>query len=772
MGNATMPSNLADLPGWPSAITRDVVSVDDDDDDGEIEGDNEVHKIGQQVQALRAAGSPLSCNLIREDQDAETMAEAGLEAEIQVIDLTVDDGNEICRSVESQHYPRQPRPSYRTLDFCITTKGVNIALNKVYELDFLLGDYEIQFIAVTEIRQNRSNNKACLQGFGYTRTRKLKGQLPLKRNEVCRILEIDEDESFSSTSQSLVEVDAENILCQRYLHTTNRLFPEIRPTDEWKELVSADDVEHRAPLVCRWKYTVTYRNSGRRAEHRPVAFALEHIREEESDRRHATKETLKRDTWRCAPVVLDQGHPRNRGGARRRYMVADIFCGAGGASRGMERAGFQLTDAVDHWPHACATYRANFPRATLHEMDIFNFLQIVSQRRQQQYPDVLHISPPCQVWSPAHTIPGRNDLVNEAVLFACSEVIRKLRPRIFTVEQTFGILHSRFKGYFNVLVQQFTLYGYSVRWRVIHFETLGLPQPRKRLVMIGSCPGEKLPTFPRATHGTGPGLQPMVTVAATLARIRPGADDLHRVASMKALEKPPWDANRIIPRTITCGGSDWYHPSGKRDFSPREYALLQGFPIFHKFKRPCVKKQIGNAFPPCVVKILYEHIKKHLQREDGHNTAHLPTPPATPAEQPYFVELDGPLTGQKRRASVVEVGSADAVKQGDEIICRAGRPVARNLSPPLPGNRRKRRRAVLVETADEEAMVSRTRSISLLPPEQSGDVAARLQRSGSVDLETVVGDNDTTIAEELPAVIQAPVVTMSPFLNFRPGAWH
>lgn len=56
---------------------------------------------------------------------------------------------------------------------------------------------------------------------------------------------------------------------------------------------------------------------------------------------------------------------------------------------------------------------------------------------------------------------------------------------------------------------------------------------------------------------------------------------------------------------------------GNRDFTLREYACLQGFPLEHKFGRIRVKKQIGNAVPPSIAKVLFEEIKKSLLKADG-----------------------------------------------------------------------------------------------------------------------------------------------------------
>lgn len=68
---------------------------------------------------------------------------------------------------------------------------------------------------------------------------------------------------------------------------------------------------------------------------------------------------------------------------------------------------------------------------------------------------------------------------------------------------------------------------------------------------------------------------------------------------------------------MTCSGGQNWHPDGWRDFTVREYASLQGFPQNHVFRGSYVKKQIGNAVPPCVGKVLFESIKKELDAVDG-----------------------------------------------------------------------------------------------------------------------------------------------------------
>lgn len=130
---------------------------------------------------------------------------------------------------------------------------------------------------------------------------------------------------------------------------------------------------------------------------------------------------------------------------------------------------WQLAYGVDHWPLSCATWRRNFPRARMCEQDMTDFIHDPEFDYRSHPVDILHLSPPCQFWSPLaypHAHAGRMDQDNETILLACSHLINKIRPRLFTLEQTFGLLHDGHAGFLSALIHGFTSHGYSVRWQV------------------------------------------------------------------------------------------------------------------------------------------------------------------------------------------------------------------------------------------------------------------------------------------------------------------
>ncbi|UKZ47726.1 hypothetical protein TrVGV298_001952 [Trichoderma virens] len=239
-------------------------------------------------------------------------------------------------------------------------------------------------------------------------------------------------------------------------------------------------------------------------------------------------------------------------------------------------------------------------------MSIDEFIKATKDRLMRV--DVLHLSPPCQYFSPAHTHQSVHDEANIYALFACSELINKLRPRLITLEQTFGITHERHYQYLKALIGDYTQLGYSHK---IENDLLSLRPPREK-----TCP-----PFPKDTHsvnGAG-GLEPFTTIGKAIGSIHVG-DDLHNLDSVKYYRprRAPLDPNRLAG-TITTGGSEMYYPDGSRDFTLREYACIQGFPKHHKFigSKTCIRRQIGNAFPPNTVRVLYQHLEDWLLQQDG-----------------------------------------------------------------------------------------------------------------------------------------------------------
>lgn len=609
--------------------------IDDDDDEQELTFlDAEVFEVAQRLRELRQAPPPV----IDLGDDDDDIVELENLFEREIFDLTRDED-----AVSGAPAPRR-NPNIASVGLRqVSAKWNGMVLEEgtVVQINFNpKHPLRYRYLRITHIYKPHGSTRASesiVRGLPYIKSMHLGGLLKWRPREVAAVYDVDRDDPRDPEVQACIEVQISDIVAKQTLVTTNAPYPEHN---------------EEGILVCRWKHircwpTGKFREAARTSIHPDYEAAMVSVTPEEADEPFRVSPETLRNNWRgstakggsyqlfggespTAPINLDEAPqpPRpdrraSRSSTRtpgQRYTFFDSFSGAGGASRGAVKAGLRPRFAVDHWQPACNSYKLNFPTAQLFEMNVSDF--VIS--RVDIRADILHLSPPCQVFSPAHTIASEaKDAANLAALFGCEVVLRKVKPRVFTLEQTFGLMMARFSPYFNHLVSTFTMHGYSVRWRVVLLANWGLPALRKRLIMIGAGPGEKLPPFPEPSHSEGGerggGLKPYMTAKRAINRIRPrrGVDPLHNPRAMKRLNHPPWDADKILPRCITTSGGQNYHFSGTRDLTLREFATLQGFPAYHAFEGPYIKKQIGNAFPPVVAEHLFRHVQNWLLYDDG-----------------------------------------------------------------------------------------------------------------------------------------------------------
>lgn len=624
----------------------------------------EVEQLTQQIGHGGVNPSTIQVNHSQDEQDEWHKDEEAYDETItwiEAIDLTQDDDEPgvniqpskaltTAADLHCEHYKkglRNPCLCKRFEKLQQFEEGLRkLCVGQVFPLvePFLVGRYLIDFIEVTRIYKHRKNPKLVIvRGMPYTRTRNMEGRLAAYKNEVCRIVEVETNDSRPVAEQSVIEVPLDMVSSvPRELHKTNKPFPECRFDDSAYH--TSDARENMAPLTCRWEQSLSYPDRRFRRHQRPIdGTLLKHLTEDDVPKsRHRASDPSRLARWR--------GEETRRGGSHipgldkhasingvqaqengeyvrldgQRYSVADMFSGAGGFTTGAKKAGFHVEVAVDSWDHANATYRANHPEVSLHEMDIMEFCNDLTLPRHTV--DVLHLSPPCQAWSPAHTSKGRNDEANIKALFACAHIVAALRPRLVTLEQTFGLAQERHLVFFNALVRSLTKHGYCLTWKVVHLMDFGLPQSRKRLVLIGSAPGQPIPfPWPSATHSdkrahaglarTGAAQGPLVSAIRACRGLVEGIG-LHDVAGAKVMDNPPWDGNKPMMRTITTSGGQAYHWSGQRGLTLAEFMCLQGFPIDYEFRGYRIIRQIGNAFPPTVVERIMAHVRRWLEKTD------------------------------------------------------------------------------------------------------------------------------------------------------------
>lgn len=626
----------------PDGSQEQPILVDEDDDTPRSGIGFEVERLVRQVQKGDARFNPidldgddenLSEDPWRADEESYDNDNAKIERE-ELVNEPEDNQDGPC--VHWKKGIRNPCPCGTHQQVPSVTSGsIKVSKSEVFELkeSVRVGRYEAEFLEVHEIWVPYKGGNVFVRGRTYARTRNLEGRIKPHKNEVCEIYELDENDHRAANpatylEQTLVEVPIQNIKTIRTLHKTNKAFPECR--FDRVRYRTKDERENKAPIICRWEMKISYPD--RRYRERKRAIAGEEIR-------HYSENEIPKDRHRIPDSERRKPHEKIRGGSfipngapkadpgasyihctpSQKFSLFDSFSGAGGCSKGAEMAGLKVLAACDKWPRCCETYRQNFPDVELHQDDIYEFIEGMSTdlTRERLNVDIVHFSPPCQTWSPAHTCEGKKDEENRATLYACEKIIIIFKPRIFTLEQTFGLAQERWIPNFNALLQGFTRHGYSVKWKVLHLVEYGLPQTRKRLVMIGAAPGEQLPPWPRPTHSKDPkdGQKPFVSALEACSALAEG-ENLHDVEGARPTDKVPWDSSTPLKWTITCSAGQCYHWSGQRGFTLAELAALQGFPIDFKFVGKCIKKQIGNAFAPIVVKVLLKSIRIHLENFD------------------------------------------------------------------------------------------------------------------------------------------------------------
>ena len=167
---------------------------------------------------------------------------------------------------------------------------------------------------------------------------------------------------------------------------------------------------------------------------------------------------------------------------KKSIRVVDLFSGCGGLSLGFEKAGFDIVAAFDNWPEAIKVYEMNFTHPII-QKDLSNTEDISDIKAFN--PDMIIGGPPCQDFSSAG---HRNESLGRANLtLSYADIIRQIRPAYFLMENVPTIQKS---AKLEQVLKVFADSGYGVSRRVLDASLCGVPQARKRYIVVGAL-GEK-----------------------------------------------------------------------------------------------------------------------------------------------------------------------------------------------------------------------------------------------------------------------------------------
>lgn len=316
----------------------------------------------------------------------------------------------------------------------------------------------------------------------------------------------------------------------------------------------------------------------------------------------------------------------------------DLFCGCGGLTQGLKKAGFNVLGAVDVDPLSVQTYKDNHKKTYVWLSDIRSLKVADVKKRlglKKGSLDLLAGCPPCQGFSTLRTLNGscsvddpRNDLLFEFLRF-----VKALRPKTVMLENVPGLAADvRFQAFLATMNEL----GYLGDHRVLNAADYGVPQRRRRLIYLAGY------------NHTIPFAEPVSMrktvrdVIGSLPKAGESGDPAHDVPEKRTtriinlISRIPKDGGsrtdlpkkeqldchkrcngfkdvygrmawKDVAPTITSGCFNpskgrFLHPEENRAITLREAALLQGFPPKYKFPvsagKSSVALLIGNALPP------------------------------------------------------------------------------------------------------------------------------------------------------------------------------
>lgn len=351
--------------------------------------------------------------------------------------------------------------------------------------------------------------------------------------------------------------------------------------------------------------------------------------------------------------------------------VIDLFAGVGGLSLGFEMEGFDILLANEFDQSIATAYKENHKSTNVVVGDITSLDLSKVFGEYVNRIDVVIGGPPCQGFSQK----GKRKTINDERNFLFKhyvEVVKFVKPKYFVMENVPNLLTAE-KGFFlNEIKGLFKGYGYSIRYGVLNAADYGVPQNRRRAIIIGKYlatpPELPLPCKQKVTiwdaisdlayleSGEGEFEQKYRNSPKSdyEKKMRKGSKILYNHMATKhsalALERlsliPPNAGKEVLPKehitksvysgtwsrmkqndvavTITTrfdtpSSGKFTHPFLNRAITVREAARLQSFPDTFKFigSKMSQMKQVGNAVPPLLARKIARVIMNDIKRDNN-----------------------------------------------------------------------------------------------------------------------------------------------------------
>lgn len=336
--------------------------------------------------------------------------------------------------------------------------------------------------------------------------------------------------------------------------------------------------------------------------------------------------------------------------------IIDLFCGVGGLSLGFEQAGFEVVAAVDMWADAVRTYNHNRKDkvAKVISVEDFNEKELSSIIAKEKITGIIG-GPPCQGFSTV----GRRDIDDprNKMYLEFYKAVKLSKPDFFVIENVKGMLTLNKGAFVEDLLERFGEkgLGYTISYQLLNAADYGIPQNRYRVFYVGiknkkfvfpapydykltakdgisdleGASSEKYGSLPQNDYQKllrGNMMKPLnqdytTHTEKTISIISQVPDG----GNIRDLPEEIWHVrkyNKAFERmgtfkpsnTIDTGHRNYFHYSEPRIPTVRESARIQSFPDSFEIlgTRGSQYKQVGNAVPPMLAKIIAERIKSEL----------------------------------------------------------------------------------------------------------------------------------------------------------------
>jgi DNA (cytosine-5)-methyltransferase 1 len=296
-----------------------------------------------------------------------------------------------------------------------------------------------------------------------------------------------------------------------------------------------------------------------------------------------------------------------------------LFAGGGGADLGAIAAGLEPCESVEYDPAIAEVHKANING----KMHVANILDCDPYRFEK--PDILHASPVCKQFSTANANKGEAQLDIDCAR-KVAEFIQVLQPKHFTLENVEAYRKSKS---FHLIVEMLHKLGYFCNWQVLNAADFGVPQSRRRLILIAVKDGF-IPSLPPKEKHIGwyeaiadkvhdlPDSQlaewqwkriPKMFNSINAILIENTGARSDRELQTRAADEPCW--------TLRAMGQDGHYHRANAVLNTRIVALdiaclarLQSFPDNYQWsgKKSLDGKIIGNSVPP----LMYQKILQSI----------------------------------------------------------------------------------------------------------------------------------------------------------------